>query len=388
VLTFFLFFWQALDGLGVRLVIIQRAAGEKLGISVTKEAGIEGIVIAGVSEGGAAAKNGQIAAGDCIVEIDGEDVRETEANETKVMLRAIGDVAHFVLQEKKESAVVDGGADGDYDTATTLQTKLSQEQFSVQYELNDDEEESGYAIRLVPGTMAAAKKAAPPPPVKSRSKSVKVASGSANTAGGRGGGGGGGVGKKSLSVPSSSADRNPFDDLVDEEGEVDDMLAGCNEYHGAMNREQAAALLAEYGVDGSWLIRMSRGKYVLTVNWHGVVRHLLMDVTESSCLIAGMEFPGLVAMLQHFVENPIPPQDGVDSEPLVLGEPVSSDAEEREEARKSPPAPTPAPRARRASSEDAGAGADAVPEMSAANRPRMGRGINANRTGSVWGLPS
>ena len=70
---------------------------------------------------------------------------------------------------------------------------------------------------------------------------------------------------------------------------------------------------------------------MLTVNWHGVVRHLLMDVTESGCMMAGLQFDGLVAMLKHFVETPIPPQDGVDTEPLMLAEAVSRDEETREE---------------------------------------------------------
>lgn len=56
-----------------------------------------------------------------------------------------------------------------------------------------------------------------------------------------------------------------------------------------------------------------------------------MDVTESGCMMAGLQFDGLVTMLKHFVETPIPPQDGVDTEPLMLAEAVSRDEETREE---------------------------------------------------------
>lgn len=169
---------------------------------------------------------------------------------------------------------------------------------------------------------------------------------------------------------------NPFDNLVaaDEAAEADNvlaMLADCDEYHGAMPRDESAALITKYGNDGSWLIRESRNKYVLTVNWTGVVRHLLMDITNDGCMMAGMQFPGLVAMLQHFVEHAIPPQDGVDAEPLQLGDAISRDEETREAV---------------LAEKQVGAAA----ARQASRPPRVGGGgiRRDSRQGSVWGLPS
>lgn len=149
------------------------------------------------------------------------------------------------------------------------------------------------------------------------------------------------------------------------------MLADCDEYHGAMPRDESAALVTKYGNDGSWLIRESRNKYVLTVNWTGVVRHLLMDITNDGCMMAGMQFPGLVAMLQHFVEHAIPPLDGVDAEPLQLGDAISRDEETRE-----------------AVLAEKQVGAAAARQASRPPRADGGGIRRDSRQGSVWGLPS
>ncbi|XP_043823679.1 SH2B adapter protein 1-like [Dromiciops gliroides] len=101
-------------------------------------------------------------------------------------------------------------------------------------------------------------------------------------------------------------------------GDRDDLLSEYPWFHGTIPRLQAAELVLEGGAAsrGVYLVRKSNkkiGKYVLTFNFEGRVKHRLLTLNDSGqCQVRHLFFSTVCDMLAYFSVHPIP----VESEPF------------------------------------------------------------------------
>ncbi|XP_043823680.1 SH2B adapter protein 1-like [Dromiciops gliroides] len=101
-------------------------------------------------------------------------------------------------------------------------------------------------------------------------------------------------------------------------GDRDNLLSAYPWFHGNLPKLKAALLVLEGGADsqGVYLVHKSNkriGKYVLTFNFEGRVKHRLLTLNDNGqCWVMQHLFPTVCDMLAYFSFNPIP----VESEPF------------------------------------------------------------------------
>ena len=110
-------------------------------------------------------------------------------------------------------------------------------------------------------------------------------------------------------------------------------------FHGRMGRDGSAQLLINYGDTGAFLVRESSnqpGQYVLSVNWHGIPRHMRLMTDLGGCRISNLTFDSVCEAITHFETTPFPIDSRMISDnpqPLTLSFGISRDLNEREARR-------------------------------------------------------
>eukprot|EP00729_Bicosta_minor_P006234 gene6234-21497_t len=216
---------QSFDKCGL---LKSRWASAHVAWTAKKNALGQDIFLVGATDGAAGA-SGLISAGDVIQEIDGGDVRNFSGAEIKDRLRQIGKVVTvnitFVIKTKETLVEQSGGVTGEYAAATHPDARGGGDVGGQQ-----EEQESEYA-KAASGQAAVEKysRGCSSDQQQQRTEDHRHLS-------------------ATLSAPKHLSGANPFDNLVaaDEAAEADNvsaMLADCDEYHGAMPRDESAALI-------------------------------------------------------------------------------------------------------------------------------------------------